>query len=283
MLDLPDLARSLCASLFHGAQVEHVRAHRIATRFTVEAHAHDDLLQFDWIVGCSGSALLGATTHALDGCSFLLAGPGRRHAMTLDPSAEDARVYHVRVNLKPRDRDPFSGVGHVATKLPIHPSLDAALRDAWRLTIGAPRGRASLLALAKLAEAVALWPGAGDASMAAGAKSTSLLDRDLDAALQLMDRSSVDQPPTLDDLAAASHLSVRQFTRRFREAFGLPPMDYLDRKRLVLARQMLAYEASSVTDVAERMGFSSLATFSRWFSHLAGESPSAYRARPHAL
>jgi AraC-like DNA-binding protein len=294
---LPQLARQLCASIFRdGAQIEHVRAHRIAGRFTVEPHAHDDLVQFDWCIACRGTIVVGDASHAIDGCSFQLVGPSVSHAMTVDAAAGggstagggESRVYHVRIRLPREERRAFAGVGHVATRLPVHPSLEVALRDAWRLTVGAPAGRPGLLAVAKLAEAIAMWPGAADASDSSNpaqpaASRTSVLDRDLDAALQLMDQRLVGPPPTLPELAAASHLSVRHFSRRFRDAFQLAPIDYLDRKRLHLAQQMLAHESCTVGEVADRLGFSSLATFSRWFSNLAHESPTDYRARPHAM
>lgn len=283
---LPMLARALCAALFRdGAQVEHVRAHRIAARFTVEPHAHDELVQFDWCVACRGSIAIDDDAHAIDGSSFQLVGPGVRHAMSVDAAtgSRDSRVYHVRIRLPRDELRFFEGVAHVATRLPAHPSLEAALRDAWRLTVGAPPGRPGLLAIAKLAEAIAMWPGAGSTGAEAGSARTSSLDRDLDAALQLMDQCLAGTPPTLPELAEASHLSVRHFSRRFRDAFHMAPIDYLDRKRLHLAQQMLAYESCTVGDVADRLGFSSLATFSRWFSNLARESPSDFRSRPHAM
>lgn len=281
MAELHDLARSLCASLFTGATIEHVRAHRITAAFNVEAHRHEDLLQFDWGVNCRGVAIVAGARTNLDGCSFLLVPPMVDHAMTLEPGGDEARVFHVRIRIEPALRKRLKIDPAIRTALASSSAMEAALLDVWRLTVGS--SERSLLRLARLAEAIALWPGAGEAG-ASSAKSASStgIDRDLDSALRLMEQSLL-MPPNLETLAKAAHLSVRHFTRRFRATFGIAPMEYLDRKRLALAQQMLAYESSNVGDVAEKMHFSSLATFSRWFSNLAGESPIKYRSRPHAL
>lgn len=281
MSPLHDVARSLCGALFVGAVIEHVRAHRITSNFTVESHQHEDLIQFDWLVNCRGRITVEDQVTRADGCTFQLVPPRMAHAMSLEPTNEEGRVFHVRIRADAVMRRTMRMEAIVQSSLPPSGPMEAALLDVWRLTVGSPER--SLLRLAKLAEAIALWPGAGEAT-ANGAKpmSGTGIDRDLDSALRLMEQSLL-APPDLETLAEAAHLSVRHFTRRFRATFGIAPMEYLDRKRLALAQQMLAYEASSVSEVAEKMHFSSLATFSRWFSNLAGESPTTYRSRPHAL
>lgn len=278
---LHEYARTLCGSLFSGADIEHVRAHRITSTFSVESHIHDDLIQFDWMVNCRGKVTVADRVTKVEGCTFLLAPPRVPHAMTLEPGSDEGRVFHVRIRPDATTRKSSRIEPVVQSSLPTSGAMEAALLDVWRLTVGSPER--SLLRLAKLAEAIALWPGAGEAA-ASGAKPSSGtgIDRDLDSALRMMEQSLL-SPPDLETLAQAAHLSVRHFTRRFRATFGIAPMEYLDRKRLALAQQMLAYEASSIGDVAEKMHFSSLATFSRWFSNLAGESPTTYRSRPHAL
>jgi AraC-like DNA-binding protein len=281
MASLHESARSLCGALFAGTVIEHVRAHRITANFSVESHQHEDLIQFDWFVNCRGKIRVGDEVTRAEGCTFQLVPPRVPHAMSLEPSGEEGRVFHVRIRPDATLRRTLRIESIVQTSLPASGAMESALLDVWRLTVGS--SDRSLLRLAKLAEAIALWPGSGE-SAANGAKPSSGIgiDRDLDSALRMMEQSLL-SPPDLEALARAAHLSVRHFTRRFRATFGIAPMEYLDRKRLALAQQMLAYEASSVGDVAEKMHFSSLATFSRWFSNLAGESPTTYRSRPHAL
>jgi AraC family transcriptional regulator len=278
------VAAEVCATLFNGGEIEHARAHAITAPFAVADHVHTDLVQFDWLVSCRGSVTVNGRATPLTGpCTFVLIAPRCRHAMMLEPAGVESRVYHARVAVPAAVRRSFHFASSVVAGLPINPSLEAAFNDVWRLTVGGERW--PLLRKVKLAEAIALWPGATHGPrdrVAPREPSMGGLDRDLDAALRLMERS-LHAPPTLDALADAAHLSTRHFTRRFRDAFGIPPIEFLDRKRLALAQQMLAYESAGVGEVATRMGFSSPAVFSRWFTHRAGETPSAYRARPHQL
>lgn len=277
-VDYRQLASRLCGAIFADATLEHARAHHITGPFVVESHAHDALLQFDWMVGCRGTASIDGRPAAVDGCTFMLVAPRRPHGIAIAAAAPDAKVFHVRIALPSTLASAFARASTVVARQPANRSMEAALTDVWRLTVGARVD--SLFRTARLAEAIALWPGVADVAKPQAASVG--LDRDLNAALQLMERSLL-SPPTLEDLADAAHLSVRHFTRRFRDALGLAPMEYLDRKRLGLAQQMIAYESSSLGDVADRMGFSSPAVFSRWFGNLAGETPSEYRSRPHAL
>lgn len=280
--DIASLASKLCAALFTGGEIEHARAHAITAPFVVAEHAHVELIQFDWIVNCRGSVTIDGVECPLSGtCVFVRIAPKRKHAMAIEAANDGARVYHTRLALPPPMRRSIRIGSGVTTGLSINTSLEAALNDVWRLTVGGIRR--PLLRAARMAEAIALWPGASADSGDAAVRLTPGLDRDLDAALQLMERSLIGPPPTLESLADAAGLSVRHFTRRFRESFGLPPIEFLDRKRLALAQQMLAYESAAVGNVADRMGFSSPAVFSRWFVNLAKETPSAYRSRPHAL
>jgi AraC-like DNA-binding protein len=281
MKEAPNIPVLLCRALFAGATIEHVRAHRITAPFNVSLHQHDDQLQFDWVVQCRGTAMMGKEKVVVEPNSFLLAGPGLTHAMSLEKLSHESRVYHVRIKLPGPLVAKLRHLSMSRTKLPAQRGIESALADVWRLSVG-DQGD-SLLARAKLAEAIALWPDR-EASMAETAKPSQspAFDRDLDPALQLMD-ARLHQPPSLEELAESVSLSSRQFSRRFKDALGVSPLDFFDRKRLGLAQQMLAYENATVGEVSERLGFSSLATFSRWFTHLAGESPSVYRSRPHAL
>ena len=281
--DLSRIASRLCASLFTGSEIEHARAHAITAAFVVAEHTHRALLQFDWIVNCRGSVTVeGRQAVLAGGCAFVLIAPRRAHEMALEPAADGARVYHTRIALRPAACRAMRSASQVQVGLPANRSLEAALNDVWRLTIGGMHR--PLLRASRLAEAIALWPGLGEeAGTSTAVRADGGMDRDLEAALRLMERTLARRPPTLDALADAAGLSMRHFTRRFRDTFGIPPIEFLDRKRLALAQQMLVYESASVGAVAERMGFSSPAVFSRWFANLAGETASGFRSRPHAL
>jgi len=96
-------------------------------------------------------------------------------------------------------------------------------------------------------------------------------------ARDLMDRRFA-EPLDLDALAAAAGYSRYHFVRTFAAAYGETPGRYLTRRRIERAADLLRSANLTVTEVCTAVGFASLGTFSRTFSALMGESPTAYRA-----
>lgn len=83
-------------------------------------------------------------------------------------------------------------------------------------------------------------------------------------------------------LARDAHMSPGHFARSFRAAFGETPYGYLMTRRIERAKALLRRGDLSVTEVCLAVGATSLGSFSKRFSELVGESPSAYRDRDHA-
>ena len=96
-------------------------------------------------------------------------------------------------------------------------------------------------------------------------------------------REFIDQnyarPLTIDRLAQMAGLSTFHFIRAFRAAVGQTPHQYLRRRRIERACELLATTPVSVTDICDATGFQSLGSFSALFRRLTGESPVQYRAR----
>ncbi|AWZ10377.1 MULTISPECIES: helix-turn-helix transcriptional regulator [unclassified Streptomyces] len=95
-----------------------------------------------------------------------------------------------------------------------------------------------------------------------------------------MDRDYA-QPLDVPALAAVALMSAGHFSRSFKAAYGETPYNYLMTRRVERAKALLRRGDLSVTDVCFAVGCTSLGSFSSRFSELVGESPSAYRARPH--
>ena len=83
----------------------------------------------------------------------------------------------------------------------------------------------------------------------------------------------------LDDLAREACLSPFHFHRLFRAAFGETPHEFVTRRRIEYAKQALATDHLSVTDVCLESGFNSLGTFSMKFAQRVGLPPSEYRRK----
>jgi AraC-like DNA-binding protein len=67
--------------------------------------------------------------------------------------------------------------------------------------------------------------------------------------------------------------------RAFRRAFHATPHEYLTRKRIERAKELLAEDKFTVTEICFEVGFESLGSFSTLFHKISGWSPSIYRAR----
>ncbi|WP_200935709.1 AraC family transcriptional regulator [Rhodanobacter sp. Soil772] len=81
---------------------------------------------------------------------------------------------------------------------------------------------------------------------------------------------------TMAQLAKKAALSRSAFFKRFTRTVGLPPMEYLLAWRMVVAKDLLRRHDIGLTEVAERVGYSSASTFSAAFNRHVGQPPSRY-------
>jgi AraC family transcriptional activator FtrA len=83
---------------------------------------------------------------------------------------------------------------------------------------------------------------------------------------------------TVESLAQRASMSGRTLQRRFREATGFGPYEWLIRERIALAKDMLETRPRlSIGVIAERAGFGSEESMRRHFRRIAMTSPAAYR------
>jgi AraC-like DNA-binding protein len=84
-------------------------------------------------------------------------------------------------------------------------------------------------------------------------------------------------------VAAQAGYSRYHFVRAFRAAYGTTPGDYLSRRRVERACELLRAANLTVTEICFLVGFASLGSFSSRFSELTSCSPSEYQRRARAL
>jgi AraC-like DNA-binding protein len=94
-------------------------------------------------------------------------------------------------------------------------------------------------------------------------------------AKDLIDREYA-EPLDVPALARAAHASTAHFSRSFKRAFGETPHQYLLRRRIERAKELLRGTDMSVTEVSLDVGFQSLGSFSTAFRELVGAPPSEY-------
>jgi AraC family transcriptional activator FtrA len=107
--------------------------------------------------------------------------------------------------------------------------------------------------------------------------STSAQPGDQFAAAMEWAAQRLGQPLPIPALAARCSLSPRQFTRRFREATGTTPHQWLLTQRLALAQRLLETTDQPVDQVAANAGYGTPAALRLQFQRALATSPAAYR------
>ena len=87
----------------------------------------------------------------------------------------------------------------------------------------------------------------------------------------------LETPVRMRELAVHLSLSPRSLSRRFRQATGLTPRDYLQNLRMSEARDLLRHSNLPVSDIAWRVGLQDASYFSQLFRRHCGMPPLRYR------
>ena len=85
------------------------------------------------------------------------------------------------------------------------------------------------------------------------------------------------EPVSLEDMAGHARMSVRTFTRRFRDETGMSPRQWLLRQRVAHAQLLLESTDLGVDTVARRSGLGSATALRQHLQATIGVAPSAYR------
>jgi AraC family transcriptional regulator of adaptative response / DNA-3-methyladenine glycosylase II len=85
------------------------------------------------------------------------------------------------------------------------------------------------------------------------------------------------EPASVEQVAVRLGVSGRHLRRIFEAQLGVTPMQYLQTRRLLTAKQLLADTDLPVTEVALASGFASLRRFNAAFSHHYGLNPTQLR------
>jgi transcriptional regulator GlxA family with amidase domain len=91
------------------------------------------------------------------------------------------------------------------------------------------------------------------------------------------------QAAPVSAMVQVSGLAERTFIRRFREATGMTPLDYVHALRLEEAKQFLETGDLPVEAIANEVGYEETSFFSRLFRRKVGLTPAQYRLRFGAL
>jgi AraC-like DNA-binding protein len=103
-----------------------------------------------------------------------------------------------------------------------------------------------------------------------------LRDPHVARALALLHRDIV-RPWNVDELGREVGLSRSALADRFTRLIGVPPMNYLGSWRMQVASQKLRNTSASLAQIADMVGYTSEAAFSRAFKKALGTAPATWR------
>lgn len=98
-------------------------------------------------------------------------------------------------------------------------------------------------------------------------------------ALKYINQNLGNERLSIPEIAESAHLSESHFRRSFKETFNISPVQYITMQRINRAKDLIRYSADSFSEIAEKLGFSSIYHFSHAFKKEVGYSPSEYRKR----
>jgi len=203
-----------------------------------------------------------------------------------EQTAGDALIFSACMELDLGGMQPLVGTMpefmHVGTLLARYPEIRPMLDAMERESCSERAGFAGILA--RLADVVAAfivrgWVecGCGDATGWVQALREPKLGRAIVALHRDPGRNW-----SVAELAAQAGVSRSVFAERFLAATGMTPVRYLTELRMRLAAQWIARDREAIEAVAYRLGYGSLAAFSRAFKRVVGRSPGAVRAEAGA-
>lgn len=126
------------------------------------------------------------------------------------------------------------------------------------------------------------WHAVGQQPYAALARSRQAEDA-LVARCQVWIAQHYDAPAPVAAMVRESGLPDRTFKRRFQQATGLSPLEYVHTLRIEEAKQMLEAGSEPVESIARGVGYEDAGFFARLFRRKVGLTPAQYRRRFGAL
>ena len=250
--------------------------------WSIPAHRHEGLHQFQLIERGGVEATLDGMDHRLAAPAALMIAPGTVHAFRYQPGSAGCQVTVPTALLKSAfsTAPALSGlldlplvIGAIGLAADagcaagLFGSLSAEFERAEPGRTEALRAHAVLLATWFLRHA-----SAGERAHARQAVRDTLVQR-YRALLELHFR----QQHALPFFASALQVTPDHLSRICRTVTGRPALDMLHERLVREARRLLATTDATIADIAQDLGFADAAYFSRLFSKRTGQPPLAYR------
>lgn len=252
-------------------------------QWTIPAHRHEGLHQFQLLLRGGVQATLDGASSTLAAPMALMVPPGVVHGFVYD---QDSAGHQVTV---PTDalRSYFAHAPALLARLnqPIlvpapAPGGDITSCEGLFDTLAGEfqaqqPGRAE--ALHGHAILLALWFLRQDATALAPSRRQALRDT-LPQRYRLLLEQHIRMQEPVSFYASKLGVTADHLSRVCRATTGTSALEIMHERVVLEARRLLVYTPAPVVAVARELGFDDPGYFSRFFSKLTGQSPSAYRA-----
>ena len=252
-------------------------------QWTIPAHRHESLHQFQLLMRGAAQATLDGETLELAAPAALMIAPGVVHGfvyardsvghqVTMPSEVLRALLAHAPA-LQQRLGQPIVANGDAL-------GADAAECESLFLRVAQEFGRRQpgrAEALHSHAVLLGLWFLRREATPRAERRSQALRDTLVQRFRALLEQHFRAHEP-VRFYAARLGVTADHLSRICRATSGAGALELVHERVLLEARRLLAYSGASVADIAHDVGFDDPGYFSRFFVKLAGQSPSAYRA-----
>jgi AraC family transcriptional activator of pobA len=251
--------------------------------WTIPAHRHEGLHQFQLLERGAVEAALDAVSHRIAAPAAFMIPPGCVHAFAYAPDCSGLQVTVPSALLQ----QAFAGAPALAARLAtvrlLHgEAMEAAAGSAHALFAAlrqefeqAASGR--MEALQAHAVLLATWFLRQSASEEPEEARRALRDTLVQRYRALLELHLRRHRP-LGFYADALKVTPDHLSRTCRAVTGQSALDLLHDRMLLEARRLLAYTDAAVVDIARELGYADPAYFSRFFTRRAGRSPLAYRS-----
>ncbi len=250
--------------------------------WTIPAHRHEGLHQFQLLTEGSAEANLDGEPIEMRAPTALMVAPGVVHGFVYERGSVGQQITVPTDSLRswlhtaPGLSAPLSQSIHVAAEriggdLDECESLFALLAQEF-----AQRRPGRAEALNAQALLLALWFLRQDAGGHAGLRQQALRDTLVRRYRALLEQNFRSQR-TLQFYAKALDITADHLSRTCRAVTGDSALELLHDRVALEARRLLVHTPASVIDIAHQLGFEDPGHFSRFFSKSVGQAPTAYR------
>jgi AraC-like DNA-binding protein/mannose-6-phosphate isomerase-like protein (cupin superfamily) len=246
-------------------------------------HAHQQCMEFCFLLRGRQTYRVGKRTHKLTGGDIFVTFPDEPHDTAGTPE-EKGVLYWVIIRIPPANEE-FLGLNHtqgaaLRTALLNLPArqfrapkdialhLDTLMQEHFNPPSPLRAVRFQNLLVALLLEVVQ----AAAQRNRRPSRGHATLNR-----LKAMIESSLSNPVSISTLAETAGLSVPRFKVWFREQTGVPPGEYILRRRVEEACRLLTDTKTRITDLGYTMGFSSSQYFATVIKRYTGLTPKQVR------